>query len=250
MRRKRAPRVQELMNAYDNNMNEIGVYARSYIHYHKMWHKVVQCWIVGRTEAGIRVYLQRRSFEKMSHPGRYDVTAGGHVSAGELPEDAVLRETQEEIGLRLDTDRLQSLGYVKEVAGNDREIAYLYVYEEANPPFRPGKEVIYMVSADIDDFYAMMKGERESIVVVPAIKTGPMHEEAFSVTMENCCMHQNFLDVVYPYIKETMGSSKKTEQDGTQREYGRVRDAGLDVRCRADKRNDRLTGSGKHGVCR
>ena len=37
------------------------------------------------------------------------------------------RETQEEIGLRLDTDRLQSLGYVKEVAGNDREIAYLYV---------------------------------------------------------------------------------------------------------------------------
>ena len=73
----------------------------------------------------------------MSHPGRYDVTAGGHVSAGELPEDAVLRETQEEIGLRLDTDRLQSLGYVKEVAGNDREIAYLYVYEEANPSLPP-----------------------------------------------------------------------------------------------------------------
>ena len=25
-------------------------------------------------------------------------------------------------------------------------------HEEANPPFRPGKEVIYMVSVDIDDF--------------------------------------------------------------------------------------------------
>ncbi len=89
------------------------------------------------------------------------------------------RETQEEIGLRLDTDRLQSLGYVKEVAAMIVKSPIYMFYEEANPPFRPGKEVIYMVSADIDDFYAMMKGERESIVVVPAIKTGPMHEEAF-----------------------------------------------------------------------
>ncbi len=45
-------------------MNEIGVYARSYIHYHKMWHKVVQCWIVGRTEAGIRVSSAAPFFEK------------------------------------------------------------------------------------------------------------------------------------------------------------------------------------------
>ena len=57
-----------------------------------------------------------------------------------------------------------------------------------------------MVSADIDDFCALMKGEKESIIVIPAIKTGPMHEEAFSVTMDNCCMHQNFLDVVCPYV--------------------------------------------------
>ena len=49
-----------------------------------------------------------------------------------------------------------------------------------------------------------MKGERDSVVVIPAIKTGPMTEEAFSVTMENCCMHRNFLDIVYPYIKKMM----------------------------------------------
>lgn len=204
MRRKKASRVQEWMNAYDDNMNEIGVYARSYIHYHKMWHRVVQCWIVGKTEEGVRVYLQRRSFEKMSHPGRYDVTSGGHVSAGEEPEEAVLRETEEETGIRLNPDKLLSLGYVKEPVGNDREIAYLYVYVETDPPFRPGEEVIYMVSADIDEFYEMMKGERDSVVVIPAIKTGPMTEEAFSVTMENCCMHRNFLDIVYPYIKKMM----------------------------------------------
>ena len=118
--------------------------------------------------------------------------------------------------LREDTYLQESFRRMRYFAKRRRRSVCVWILaEEANPPFRPGKEVIYMVSADIDDFYAMMKGERESIVVVPAIKTGPMHEEAFSVTMENCCMHQNFLDVVYPYIKETMGSSKKTEQDGT-----------------------------------
>lgn len=204
MKRKRSRRVQEMLTAYDDNMNVIGDFARSFIHYNKMWHKVVQCWIICRTEEGIRVYLQRRSFEKLSHPGRYDITAAGHVAAGETPIEAVLRETAEEIGIKLDPEKLQEIGFVKDPVGNDREIAYLYIYEEKDPPFRPGKEVIYMVSADIDDFYALMKGDRESIIVTPAIKTGPMHDEAFSVTMENCCLHKSFLEVVYPYVKQKM----------------------------------------------
>ena len=110
------------------------------------------------------------------------MTSGGHVSAGEEPEEAVLRETEEETGYRLNPDKLLSLGYAKEPVGNDREIAYLYVYVETDPPFRPGEEVIYMVSADIDRilWHEMMKGERDSVVVIPAIKTGPMTEEAFS----------------------------------------------------------------------
>lgn len=207
MKRKRSRRPQEMVTGYDDAMNDIGVYARSFVHYSGIWHKVVQCWIVCRTEAGIRVYLQRRSFEKQSHPGRYDITAAGHVGAGEEPLDAILREASEEIGIRLSREKIHELGYTKEAVGTDREIAYLYVYVEKDPPFRPGKEVIYMVSADIDDFCALMKGEKESITVIPAIKTGPMHDEAFSVTMENCCMHQSFLDIVCPYVHRLLGET-------------------------------------------
>ncbi len=209
MRRKRSRRIQEMLTAYDDNMNDIGVYARSFVHYHGMWHKVVQCWIISVEDDGVRVYLQRRSFEKKSHPGRYDITAAGHVSAGEERMEAILRETSEEIGLSLERDRIYELGYIKEEVEHDREIAYLYVYVEKDPPFLPGKEVIYMVSADIDDFRDLMTGEKETITVVPAIKTGPMHEEAFSVKMDNCCFHQNFLDVVYPYIKEHFGKGRR-----------------------------------------
>ena len=157
---------------------------------------------------------------------RKAITVGGHVAAGEEPLAAVLRETSEEIGLRLDPGKLICLDYVKEAVEHDREIAYLYIYAEKDPPFRPGKEVIYMVSADIDDFYDLMTGEKEEITVIPAIKTGPMHDEAFTVKMDNCCFHRNFLDVIYPYIKgnteklsewtaeraETAGKSEETEE--------------------------------------
>ena len=227
MRRKHSRRIQEMMTAYDDNMNDIGKYARSFIHYHGMWHKVVQCWIISADEDGVRVYLQRRSFEKKSHPGRYDITVGGHVAAGEEPLAAVLRETSEEIGLSLNPDRLICLDYVKEAMENDREIAYLYIYVEKDPPFRPGKEVIYMVSADIDDFYRLMTGERQEITVIPAIKTGPMHDEAFTVKMDNCCFHRNFLDVIYPYIKENMKNlsertAEKTEKTEKSKKTGKT----------------------------
>ena len=105
----------------------------SFVHYSGIWHKVVQCWIVCRTEAGIRVYLQRRSFEKQSHPGRYDITAAGHVGAGEEPLDAILREASEEIGIRLNRQKIHELGYIKEAVGTDREIAYLYCLLYTSP---------------------------------------------------------------------------------------------------------------------
>ncbi len=194
-----------MLTAFDDEMNDIGVFTRSYIHYHGLWHKVAQCWIAYRAENGIRIYLQRRSFEKKSHPGRYDITAAGHVSAGETPEMAMLREMMEETGLSIDLGRVHKLGYVKEEICNDREIAYLYVYVEKDPPFRPGREVIYMVSVDIDDFYGLLTGQKDEIMVVPAIKTGPMIDEAFSIRLENCSVHQNFVDIVYPYIKKLLG---------------------------------------------
>ena len=93
---KRSKKKPEMLTAYDENMNEIGVFARPVVHYNGMWHRVAQCWVVGMSEKGPRIYLQRRSFEKKSHPGRYDITAGGHVSAGETPRYAMTRASMAE----------------------------------------------------------------------------------------------------------------------------------------------------------
>ncbi len=198
---KRSKRKQEMLTAYDENMNEIGVYARPVVHYNGMWHRVAQCWVVGMSENGLRVYLQRRSFEKKSHPGRYDITAGGHVSAGETPHCAMIREIWEETGLQLDEDDLTEIAEFREVSGHDREVATIFIHREDEPPFSPGPEVIYMVSADLEDFRALSEGSVDQITVVPAIRTGPMINEAFKVEPQNFCNHKSFLEVVYPYIK-------------------------------------------------
>ncbi|MGN1350161.1 MAG: NUDIX domain-containing protein [Anaerovoracaceae bacterium] len=199
---KRHRRPAELLTAYDDNMNEIGVFPRPQVHYNRMWHRVVQCWIIGKTQDGVRVYLQRRSFEKKSHPGRYDICAGGHVSAGESPMTAVIREIREETGLILQEKYLKEIGEYREDSGKDREIATIYVHFEIDPPFYPGDEVIYMVSADLEEFRLLSEGKVDEITVVPAIRTGPMKEEAFRVGPQNFCNHRSFLEVVYPYLKE------------------------------------------------
>ena len=191
-----------MIDAYDDDMNFIGAFVRPAVHYNKMWHKVAQCWIIGLGPEGPRVFLQRRSFEKKSNPGRYDVSAGGHVSAGEEPKTAMVREIQEETGLILKEHHLIEVGTCKEVSGHDREIAHIFVHFEIDPPFYPGKEVIYMVSADLEDFKALSEGTAESITVVPAIRTGPMEQEAFVVNQDNFCNHENFVTMVYPYVKK------------------------------------------------
>ncbi len=198
--RKKKP---ELLMAYDEDMNKIGAFVRPLVHYHKMWHKVVQCWIVDRSDPDdVRIYLQRRSFEKKSNPGRYDVSSGGHVEAGELPEDAMVREMREETGLRVRKDQLGEIGIFKETAGNDREFAYIYVCFMEAPPFAPGDEVIYMVSANVEEFRALSEGSVDKITVIPAIKTGLMMDEAFTVTQDNFCNHASFLELVYPYLRQ------------------------------------------------
>lgn len=46
------------------------------------------------------ILLQKRSMSKSIQPGKWDTSVGGHVSAGESIEQALYRETEEELGLR------------------------------------------------------------------------------------------------------------------------------------------------------
>lgn len=59
-------------------------------------HRVV---LVMLHDAEGRVYLQKRAANKHRYPSRWDLSATGHVQAGESREDAALRELREELGI-------------------------------------------------------------------------------------------------------------------------------------------------------
>ena len=51
--------------------------------------------------------IQQRSPARAHYPGRWDVSAGGFVRSGENSAEAVIRETREELGLRISPHELR-----------------------------------------------------------------------------------------------------------------------------------------------
>jgi len=76
------------------------------IHRDGDWHRAAHVWIVAPDG---RVLVQRRSHRKENNPGLWDVSAAGHLSAGESAIEAAVRETGEEIGLVLSPNELKHL---------------------------------------------------------------------------------------------------------------------------------------------
>jgi isopentenyldiphosphate isomerase len=75
------------------------------------WHRAVHVWIV--TSDG-KLLLQRRSHRKENNPGLWDVSAAGHISAGETVIDAAIREVAEELGLRIEAAELEPVATTRE----------------------------------------------------------------------------------------------------------------------------------------
>ena len=81
------------------------------IHLDGDWHRAAHVWVI--TPEG-RILLQRRSMRKENNPGLWDVSAAGHLSAGESAVDAAVRETFEELGLRIAAEDLQPVATLRE----------------------------------------------------------------------------------------------------------------------------------------
>lgn len=75
------------------------------------WHVAAHVWI---TTGDGRIILQRRALTKENYPGLWDVSAAGHVSAGETAAAAAVRETAEELGVTLAPGALVPIGRVAE----------------------------------------------------------------------------------------------------------------------------------------
>ena len=122
---------EELFDLYDERGRPLGLTkARHLVHRDGDWHRCFHCWIVSPNPDAPSILLQRRSPTKDLWPGYWDVSVGGHYSAGEGIEGG-LREISEEVGLDVRADELIAVARRREVTHVptgilDREIQDIY----------------------------------------------------------------------------------------------------------------------------
>jgi isopentenyldiphosphate isomerase len=154
--------VDELLDILDESGRPTGeVVPKSEAHRLGLWHRCFHCWICGSDSRGPYLLLQRRAAAKDTWPNYLDVTAAGHLAAGEETLDG-LREVEEELGLRIEAERLVPLGTRKveqEIPGGcDRELHEVFLVFDATPPgdLRLQKEEVEAVfRLDLDDVQAL-----------------------------------------------------------------------------------------------
>ena len=80
---------------------------RTLVHLNGDWHRTSHVWVVRRRgDGGHDLLLQKRSREKDSFGGCYDISSAGHIPAGQDYLESALRELKEELGVDMNGDEL------------------------------------------------------------------------------------------------------------------------------------------------
>ncbi|MBD2848204.1 NUDIX domain-containing protein [Paenibacillus sp. IB182496] len=105
--------TEERLDIYDASGRPLGTATRAEAHRQGYWHRTLHCWLARRGSGALFVRFQRRHAAKDTYPGCFDVTAAGHLAAGETVREAT-REIEEELGVAAPFEALIPLGEVRE----------------------------------------------------------------------------------------------------------------------------------------
>ena len=104
--------MEELIDVLDENGNKTGeILTRKQIHKKGLCHRIV---VIAIIDAQGNILMQQRSKNKAKNPGKWDVAAAGHVSSGQTSIEAAIRETLEEVGIKV----------------NEKELEYILTYKD------------------------------------------------------------------------------------------------------------------------
>lgn len=92
--------MSEILDIVDEHGHPTGqTVAREKAHAQGIMHRTSHVWIVRKKEEKIQVLLQKRSINKESFPGCFDISSAGHIPAGCGYVESALRELNEELGV-------------------------------------------------------------------------------------------------------------------------------------------------------
>lgn len=87
------------------------IVTRSTAHYKGIRHRTAHLWLARYKGGALQLLLQKRSEQKDSHPGCYDISSAGHIPAGSGVIPSALRELSEELGISATEDELIPCGF-------------------------------------------------------------------------------------------------------------------------------------------
>jgi isopentenyl-diphosphate delta-isomerase len=103
--------AEENVEILDEDGNKTGqVLTRTEAHKRSLRHPVVHLWVYNSKG---QLLMQKRHPKKSVWPNTWDPTVAGHISAGESPKDAVVKEAAEELSLKIDPEKIKLLGKFK-----------------------------------------------------------------------------------------------------------------------------------------
>ncbi|WP_291321344.1 NUDIX domain-containing protein [Desulfonatronospira sp.] len=113
------PTVGELIEVVDSDNRPLAVLPDALVHYQGLHHRSVAVIVHDRHN---RAFLRKRSAGEFPYPGRWDLSACGHVLAGESVREAALRRLKGSTGLSVGRIKILYL-----ISGR-KETNYEFVY--------------------------------------------------------------------------------------------------------------------------
>ncbi|AJY74465.1 NUDIX hydrolase [Paenibacillus beijingensis] len=164
----------EFFDIYDEEWKPAGIASRADVHAHGWRHMTFHCWVTRREGGRHYVWFQLRQSSKDTFPDCFDITAAGHLAAGETVRDA-LRELKEELGIDAAFESLLPLGSHDEVtagtAGGVPFIDHERSHEFALPVDVPlsslklqHEEVAGVYEAELAAVIDLFEGRRSEII--------------------------------------------------------------------------------------
>ncbi|MDO8524701.1 MAG: NUDIX domain-containing protein [bacterium] len=152
--------AEELIDIYNQDNEPTGLLElKSKAHEKGLWHRASHIWIYNSKG---EILLQLRAKPKKVFPNKWDVSAAGHIAAGEEPVTAAIRETEEELGLKINKEDLEFLmAYKKELISGEidnKEFYYVYLFRYDGSI---ASLVLQTEEVDDVDFFPIAKLEEE-----------------------------------------------------------------------------------------
>ena len=161
-----------MLDIFNENYEYLGTSSKEEVHKKGYWHQVASCMFINSSTNKIYMQYKNASHNPVKNQNKIDITAGGHINAGENIEEGLIREIFEESNYKLKISDIRKVGFRKiDIQPKEdyiiKEFQYLYIYDnniDLSKLKSIDDEVLYFIEFDIDELFAYINNPKGSII--------------------------------------------------------------------------------------